>query len=122
MMSDEMCMNAIKNYYNKTIKPGDYYSYHYAERIILDQVSTGEKIYRLIDALKLIREKGGIANAKASMCGNDLEKFRESLRDLRNLGINPVLIPDEWGIDHIRNLLDAFYDQLNKEDTVQWSV
>lgn len=122
MMSDEMCMNVIKNYYNKTINPGDYYSYHYAERIILDQVSKGEKIYRLTDALKLIREKGGIANAKAGMCGNDLEKFRESLRDLRNLGINPVLIPDEWGIDHIRNLLDAYYDQLNKEDTVPWSV
>lgn len=122
MMSDEMCMNVIKRYYDKTIKTGDYYSYHYAERIILDQVSKGEKIYRLIDVLKLIREKGGIANAKAGMCGNDLEKFRESLRDLRDLGINPVLIPDEWGIDHIRNLLDAYYDQLNREDIVPWSV
>ena len=122
MMADEMCMNVIKNYYNKTIKPGDYYSYHYAERIILNQVSKGEKIYRLTDALKLIREKGGIANAKAGMCGNDLEEFCRSLRDLRKLRINPVLIPDEWGIDHIQNLFDAYYDQLNKEDTLQWSV
>lgn len=106
-------MISLKNYYNKTIKPGDYYSYHYAERIILNNVLKGEKIYRLTDVLKLIREKGGIAKAKAGMRDNDLEDFRRSLRDLRELGINPVLIPDEWRIDHIRNLLGAYYDQLN---------
>lgn len=119
MMSDEMCMNVIKKYYYKTIKPGDYYSYYYAEREILHRVSTSEKLYRLTDALKLIREKGGIANAKAGMCGNGLEEFRRSLRDLKELGINPVLIPDEWGIDYIQNLLGAYYDQLNKGDIVR---
>jgi hypothetical protein len=67
--------------------------------------------------LKLIAEHGGIANTKAALQdkGNALEDFRRSLRDLAKLGINPVTIPNEWGITHLPNLLDTYYDQLTNK-------
>lgn len=35
------------------------------------------------------------------------------MRELAQLGINPVTIPDEWGIDHLPNLLGAYFDKVN---------
>jgi len=33
------------------------------------------------------------------------------LIELDKLRINPVTIPKEWGIEHIPNLLNAYYDK-----------
>lgn len=115
MMSDEKCMEVIKKYFNKTIKPGTYYTYALAKRKIEADVSDWEKIIRLTNTLQLISDKGGIAKAKANMQGRELDEFRRSLRDLAILKINPVTIPEEWGIELIPNLLDAYYDKLDEE-------
>lgn len=115
MMSDEKCLEVIKKYFNKTIKSGTYYTFDAAKRKIEADVPNWEKIIRLTDALKLISDRGGIAKAKESIRGKELEEFRRSLRDLANLGINPVTIPEEWSIKYIPNLLDAYYNKLDKE-------
>lgn len=115
MMSDEKCIEVIKKYFNKTIRRGDYYTFDLARRKIEADVSKWDKIIRLTNILKLIRESGGIAKAKASVQGKDLEDFRRSLRDLDGLGINPVTIPEEWGIKYMPNLLNAYYNKLDKE-------
>lgn len=120
MLSDDKCASVIKNYFNKTIKPGSYYTFARAKRIIEDKVAKWEKIIRLTDALKLISNCGGIAKAKAGIHGKDLEDFRRSLRDLSDLGINPVTIPEEWGITYIPNLLDVYYDKIAKEQAKKW--
>lgn len=120
MLSDDKCAGVIKNYFNKTIKPGAYYTFARAKRIIEDKVAKWEKIIRLTDALKLISNCGGIAKAKAGIYGKDLEDFRRSLRDLADLGINPVTIPEEWGITYIPNLLDVYYDKIAKEQAKKW--
>ena len=65
--------------------------------------------------MKLICSSGGIAKAKAGLYGKDLDDFRRSLRELADLGINPVTIPEEWGITYIPNLLDAYYDKISEE-------
>ncbi|MDE6600963.1 MAG: hypothetical protein K2K90_02125 [Lachnospiraceae bacterium] len=115
MMSDDKCMEVIKKYINKTIKRGTYYTFDFARRKIEADVQNWEKVTRLTNALQLIRDKGGIARAKACMQDRELEEFRGSLRDLARLGINPVTIPKEWGIQLIPNLLDAYYNKLDEE-------
>ncbi len=115
MMSDEKCIEVIKKYFNKTIRRGDYYTFEKARRIIEADVSDWEKIIRLTDTLRLVKESGGIAKAKASVQGKDLEDFRRTLRNLDDLRINPVTIPEEWGIEYMPNLLNAYYNKLDKE-------
>ena len=115
MMSDAKCMEVIKKYFNKTVKPGFYYTFDLARRKIEADVPNWEKVTRLTNALQLIRDEGGIARAKACMQDRELEEFRGSLRDLACLGINPVTIPEEWGIQVIPNLLDAYYNKLDEE-------
>lgn len=121
MMSDEKCIEVIKKYWKKTIRLGAYYTFEAARRKIEESVPNWEKVTRLTDALKLIRDRGGIAKAKEGIGGKELDEFRRSLRDLAILGINPVTIPEEWGIRYIPNLLDAYYNKLEKEQGNYWN-
>lgn len=115
MLSDDICAEVIKKYFNKTIKLGSYYTLNRAKRIIEDRVTKWDKVIRLTDTMKLICSSGGIAKEKAGLYGKDLDDFRRSLRELADLGINPVTIPEEWGITYIPNLLDAYYDKISEE-------
>ena len=38
----------------------------------------------------------------------DIDDFNRSLRELSEIGINPVTIPREWGIKHIPNLMRVY--------------
>lgn len=115
MLSDENCSDAIDKYYEDTIKRGDYYTFDVARRNIEARVSSWEKIVRLTNTLILIREYGSIAKAKAILKAKELEDFRRSLRELRHLGINPVTIPESWGIEYIPSLLENYYLKLEEE-------
>lgn len=115
MLSDEKCSETIDDYFYKIIKPGDYYTFDLAKRIIEAKVSKWEKVIRLTDTLKLIRDCEGIAKAKATLQGKMLKDFRRSLRELAGIGINPVTIPKEWHIERIPNLLNAYYGKLAEE-------
>lgn len=110
MLSDYKCIETIHNYFYKVVKIGNYYTFKEARRIIERNVSKWEKIVRLTNTLKLIHQCGGIAKVKASLQGKALEEFRMSLRDLAALRINPVIIPKDWGISYIPDLLGNYYD------------
>lgn len=120
LLSDEMCMDTIDDYYNSIIKKGDYYSLKKANQLIEEKCSSWDKITRLKNTLKLISEYGGIAKAKDNIDKESIEDFRKSLRELTSLNINPVVIPEEWGIEFIPNLLYAYYDLLLKERMDKW--
>lgn len=109
MLSNEKCSEVIDKYFSEIIKRGDYYTFDSAKRIIEEKTTSWEKVVRLTDALKMIRNHGGITEAKRVLQKKELETFRRSLRELAKLKINPVTIPDEWGIRHIPNLLDNYY-------------
>lgn len=109
MLSDEKCNEIIDNNFCRIIKRGDYYTLGTAKRIIEARVNRWEKIVRLTGALEMVRDYKGITRAKKALTGRGLEDFRRSLRELAQLKINPVTIPDEWGIEHIPNLLDNYY-------------
>jgi len=115
MLSEEECFETINDYFERIVKRGDYYSFNHARKLIESKVYSGEKAIRLTNVLQLIREVGGIAKAKATLHGAELEEFRRSLRELAGLRINPVTIPDEWGIDCISNLLDSYYNKAEAE-------
>lgn len=118
ILSDKICDEEITKYFNKVIKTGDYYTLAAARKIIMEKTSKWEKIVRLIQTLDQVRHYGGISKVKKTLQGRNLEYFRRSLRELAELGINPVTIPDEWGIEKIPNLL-ANYKKLCQEEYVK---
>lgn len=118
ILSDERCDEEITKYFNKVIKTGDYYTFAAARKIIMEKTSRWEKTDRLIQTLDLVRHYGGISKVKRTLQGKKLEDFRRSLRELAELGINPVTIPGEWGIENIPNLL-ANYKKLCREENAK---
>ena len=69
-----------------------------------------QKKERLISALQEVSQCRSLARAKALHQGEDLAAFKRTLKDLSDIGINPVTIPREWGISHIPNLMHTFND------------
>lgn len=108
MLSDEISEKIITSYYNKTIGKGDYYTLVEARKKIRSMNFHQNKENRLIEALELVNTHRGIYKAKAHLSGKKLDDFRRSIKDLGEMGINPVTIPRERGIKHLPNLLAAY--------------
>jgi hypothetical protein len=120
LLSDEISEDTVKNYYDKVIRKGDYYTLEGARDRIINRNFKINKTYRLIDAIELVNKCRGISKAKETLQGERLYDFIRSLRDLDEIGINPVTIPKEWGIKYIRNLMEAYHDKLNEEHLKEW--
>lgn len=108
------CIKIISDYYKKVIGKGDWYTLSEAMRIIKSKGFNCQREDRLINALKDVSQCRSLANAKASYKGKELAAFKQTLKELEALNINPVTIPREWHIDHIPNLLRSCLDQLLK--------
>lgn len=133
MLSDERCGETIENYFNKVVKSGDYYTFDKAKKTIELKVPSRKKVARLTNALQMVHDFRGIAKVKAAFRDREegkLEEFRRSLRDLDDIHVNPVTIPEEWRIDYIPNLLDNYFilcaeeqrkiqDEIAKEQLLQ---
>jgi hypothetical protein len=115
LLSDEISEDSVKNYYEKVIRKGDYYTLEGARDRIINHNFKINKIYRLIDAIELVNKCRGISKAREALQGIHLDDFNRSLRDLDEIGINPVTIPKEWGIKYIRNLMESYHDKINEE-------
>ena len=57
----------------------------------------------------------GIYNTKLKLSGKDLLDYNRMLIELDKLRITPVTIPGDWKIEHIPNLLNAYYDKCAEE-------
>jgi len=117
LLSDEHSRDTVTSYYNRIIMGGDYYSLLDAARKIQSYSFSTKKEERLIGALKHIAICRGIAKAKDKLHGDGIIIFSQALRELVDLGINPVTIPREWGVKRIKNLLDATNDISQSRDT-----
>jgi len=115
MLSDAVASDIVSNYFNKVIRKGDYYTLEVARRKIESEKCHQKIKDRLIHTLNLVKRCRGISKAKVTLQGKELEDFKRSLRDLDKLGINPVTIPREWGIQHIPNLFDAYCNKIANE-------
>lgn len=116
MLSDEMCEKMITSYFNKTIGKGDYYSLAGARKKIKSMNFNRNKEDRLLNALKLVSLHRGIFKAKSHLQDKELIDLKRSIKDLEEIGINPVTIPRERGIKFLPNLLNAYLEEREKED------
>lgn len=115
LLTNDICNDVIFYYFKKTIKSGDWYSFRDAVRKIERLEFNCQKERRLIDALSFIAQCRSLAKAKESFKDDELKIFKKTITDLSGLGINPVTIPRDWGIRHIPNLLNAYFDKVQEE-------
>lgn len=115
LLSHKSCNDAVKFYFNRIIRKGNWYTLHDAVQIIQSKHFNKQKEKRLIETLQLVNQCRSLFKARESCTGTNLEQFTRSLIDLSNLDINPVTIPQNWGIRYIPNLLSAYYEKSDKE-------
>ena len=109
------CVEIVSSYYEKVIGKGDWYTLSEAMQIIQSKNFYIQREQRYIDKLKYVSQCRSIAKAKASYQGNELLAFKQTLKELADLNINPVTIPREWNIKHIPNFLKAYFNELMKD-------
>ena len=109
------CVGIISSYYEKVIGKGDWYTLSEAMQIIQSKNFYIQREQHYIDTLKYVSQCRSIAKAKASYQGNELLAFKQTLKELADLNINPVTIPREWNIKHIPNFLKAYFNELMKD-------
>lgn len=102
-LSQEVSYEQLEYYYNKTIGNGDYYKLSEAIRIIQDSNYTSSTKNKLIEVIKAINKHKSISRAReesqySSSC------FNKYLKQIRELGVNPVTIPSRWKIDSLINV------------------
>lgn len=107
-----------KKYFHKIIGQGDYFTLPIAKQIVLSYHFRKEKEERMLYTLEAIKKHRGIAKAKAALHGPDLDDIQKSIRDLNNIGVNPVTIPKRWGIKHIPNLFQRYEEMLYEEELI----
>jgi len=118
LLAPDMCGKIIREYFKKTIGMGDWYTLQEAFKKIAACNFNSQKENRLCSALQEVSQCRSLSKAKAKHQGNDLDAFKRTIKDLSDIGINPVTIPKEWGVAHIPNLMRA-YDYKVVEDTQQ---
>jgi hypothetical protein len=109
MLSDDISENLIRKYIDRVIRRGDYYPLEAAKELIRSKNYQKRKEGWLIETLELINRCRGISKAKAELRSDEYDEFKRGMRVLEAIGINPVMIPREWGIKHISNLFNAYF-------------
>jgi len=115
LLSYEKCIDEITQYYEKTIGYGDWYILKDAIKKIKQFNFNRQKEQRLIEALKQVKHSRSVSKAKELCPINELSTFKRTLNELMSMGINPVTIPNEWGINHIPNLLTTYFYKVSDE-------
>ncbi|MEK4209279.1 hypothetical protein [Paenibacillus sp. FSL R10-2788] len=109
VLSKQRLKHEVMKFYKLIVGEGDYHTLKCAEQIINQRVQNFKKRQTLITMLKFIEHCGGITKAKEIFVNSNentkmsSDRFGKMLKKLRDLNINPVLIPEEWGIDFIEN-------------------
>jgi len=125
LLSDEMSIKMVWNYFTQVIMDGDYYLLEDAVGKAKNSPFSQPRQERLIKTLERIANRQGIDNARKHIVKfsdedekkKELRKFDWSLDDLAGMGINPVCLPrrkgKENGVKCIPGLLRSFKKLLN---------
>lgn len=116
MLSDILCEKIITEYYCKTIGKGDYYSLEGARKKIKSMKFKRNKEERLLNALKQVSLHRGIFKAKFHLQDKELDDLKRSIKELEEIGINPVTIPRGRGIQFLPNLLNAYLKERERTE------
>lgn len=109
LLQPQVCDEIIRWYFFETVGIGDWYSFAEAVKKIDSYNFNSQKRNRLVEAMRTVSDCRSVHKAKESCPQDDVESFSRTLKELSNLGINQVTIPQKWGIKHIPNLLEAFH-------------
>ena len=90
--------------------------------LIKSENFNAQKENRLIKALYSVDRWHGVAKAKEQYKDYDLAAFKQTLKELSNLGINPVTIPQKWGVKRIWNLLECCHGKISLERWEQQDI
>ncbi len=115
MLSEDFCAEIIRDYFERVIRRGDYYTLDGAIKQVQLRHFRRKKEERLINGLRMINQFRGIHKVKAALQDEELKTFRRTLSDLANINVNPVTIPREWNIPRIPNLLAAYERSIDDE-------
>lgn len=111
MLSQQLLRKEVMKFYKLIVGRGDYHTLNKARKLLIQKVSNSNTRQEMIHMLSLIDHCEGINNAKelyikGKNAKNAADKFGKTLRKLRDLNINPVVIPEEWGIESLENLYE----------------
>jgi hypothetical protein len=111
----------VLKFYEIIVGTGDYYTLDVAIQKIEKTVQRSSKFYELIRLLKLIHACGSIHEAKSHyLKGKDrkaaADKFSKRINQIRNFGINPVVLDDDLGIPYLENLYPEIEAEIESRD------
>ena len=112
LVSPIVCEEIITQYFLETVGGGDWFTLSDAIKQVYSHNFNQQKRERLVKALQVVNKCRSVSKAKELYQDKELEYFKRTLKYLSSLGINPVTIPQSWGIQKIPNLLDNFFNQL----------
>ena len=117
-LNEEVADTAIKKEFDKLVGPGDFYSTYRAWKIIDESKFKRDKKLNLKELMQLISQCWSLERAeKQYIMGAPLKKsrkivkgsqqtFRKSIKQLRELGVQPLRILDSWHISHLHNPIE----------------
>jgi hypothetical protein len=121
-LNNDFCRASIEYYYNSIIGSGDYYTLDKARMIISQNTKSVLKSIELKDFIKSINQSGSVWKAKIAYLQNSSNRIKASkqfsyyLQQLEALNVNPVVLPDDLGIETIPNVksqLDSYFKTMN---------
>lgn len=103
-LNQEISYQQLKYYYTKTIGVGDYYKLSEAIERVQDSNYTSKTKEKLINVLRAVNKCRSIWRAREESQYNT-SCFNRYLKQIRALGVNPVTIPERWGIEKLDNIM-----------------
>ena len=108
LLNPQVCKEIISRYFFEIVGKGDWYSLSQAENVICSHDFNKQRNDRLIEALHTVSRCRSVHKAKELCPKVEVEAFTRTLNELSVIGINPVTIPQVWGIKQITNLLVGY--------------
>lgn len=115
VLNQKYLQKEVMKFYKSIVGKEDFYSFEIALKKIDLTIAKQGKKDALEKILRLIVKCGSINNAKVEFIkGKDKDKaadiFSKRINQIRKLGINPIIIPSDWGIGKIDNLYSRIED------------
>lgn len=117
-LNEEVADKLLKEEFNKLIGPGDFYSTYKAFKIIDQSKYKKDKKQSLKDIMYLASRCWSLQKAEGRYISGKpfsgshkkitgtKQTFRRSVKQLRELGIQPLRIPANWHISHLHNPIE----------------
>lgn len=124
-LNDEIVTNYLLSELKCLFGPEKYVTYSLAVQLINQSDETDMEKRKMIHTIELIHQMNGLYNLEKALTDNNsdlakelgnLKTFKEKrLAKIRNLGINPVVIPDEYGYEELPGLCELIMNRKERD-------